>query len=133
MKKAGRSLLSGKRPDLIQSGERILQYDVGVTVRTGRNDGDRTADQFFERTQISARSRRQFVPLGDARGGFGPTRELQIDRLAFVPAGFIQRRIFGLLAMVFVGDAHLQARHAVKDVEFGDAQAGDTVDGDGAF
>ena len=62
-----------------------------------------------------------------------PARELQVHRRAFFPAGGVERRVFGALAAVFVGDADLQLLHAVEDVELGDAQAGDAVDGDRAL
>src|SRR5690606_26385353 len=39
----------------------------------------------------------------------------------------------GLLAAVLVADAHLQRRHAVEDVELGDAQPTDAVDRHGTL
>src|SRR5690606_16534997 len=45
------------------------------------------------------------------------------------PALCVQRCVFGPLAAVFVGDAHLQLLDTVEHVQLGDAQAGDAVDG----
>src|SRR5690606_11087084 len=49
-------------------------------------------------------------------------------RLALVPALDVERGVFGFLAAVAVGDAHLQLVHAVEHVELGDAKATDAVD-----
>src|SRR3546814_4113754 len=59
---------------------------------------------------------------------FAPAGELQVHRLALVPALGVERGVFGFLAAVAVGDAHLQLVHAVEHVELGDAQAADAVD-----
>ena len=90
-------------------------------------------DEFFQRAQVGAGGGGQLVPLGDAVRVFAPAGELEVHRRAFFPAGGVERRVFGALAAVFVGDAHLQRLHAVEDVELGDAQAGDAVDRDRAL
>src|SRR5690606_35109348 len=59
---------------------------------------------------------------------FLPAGELQVHRLALLPALGVQRRVLGALAVVLVGDADLQRLHAVEHVELGDAQAADAVD-----
>src|SRR5690606_32853373 len=66
-------------------------------------------------------------------GAFLPARELQVNRLALVPTLGVQRRVLGALAAVLVADAHLQGRHAVEDVQLGDAKATDATDRDGAL
>src|SRR5690606_32076173 len=76
---------------------------------------------------------RQVIPFGDAVGVLAPAGELQVHRLALVPALGIERGVFGFLAAVAVGDAHLQLVHAVEHVELGDAQAADAVDRDRAL
>src|SRR3546814_19747620 len=47
---------------------------------------------------------------------------------SFVPALGVERGVFGFLAAVPVGDAHLQLVHAVEHVALGDAQVADAVD-----
>src|SRR5690606_17160276 len=68
-----------------------------------------------------------------AVGALLPARELQVHRHALVPALRVERRVLGLLAAVLVADAHLQGRHAVEDVELGDAQPADAIDRDRAL
>src|SRR5690606_16353345 len=75
----------------------------------------------------------QPVPFGDAGRGLVPAREFEVNRRALVPAGGVERRVFGALAAVLVGDAQLQLVHPVEDVELGDAQAVDAVDRDRAL
>src|SRR5690606_13637215 len=117
----------------LRSGKRILQHHRVIAVRAGADDADRAAGQFLQRAQVGTRGGRQLVPDGDAVGILAPTRELEVDRRDLFPALRIERRVFGALAAVLVGDADLELLHAVEHVELGDAQAGDAVDGHGAL
>src|SRR5690606_18767142 len=118
---------------VVASGERILQDHGVFAVRAGGDDADRAPRQLLQRTQVGAGRGGQFVPGGDAVGGFAPAGELQVDRGDLFPALGVQRGVLGALAAVLVGDADLQLLHAVEHVELGDAQAGDAVDGHGAL
>src|SRR5690606_6066398 len=104
-----------------------------VAVRACADDADRAAGRFLQRAQVGASGGRQLVPDGDAVGVLAPAGELEVDRRDLFPALRIERRVFGALAAVLVGDADLELLHAVEHVELGDAQAGDAVDGHGAL
>ncbi len=86
------------------------------------------AGEFFDRAQVGTRRGRQLVPVTDTAGGFFPTGEFQINRLAFIPAVGIQRREVTTFAAVFVGDAHLDAGQPIEHVELGDGEAVDGID-----
>src|SRR5690606_26921961 len=118
---------------VVASSKRILQDHGVVAVRAGGDDADRAAGQLLQSTQVGAGRGGQFVPGGDAVGGFAPAGELQVDRGDLFPALRVQRGVLRALAAVLVGDADLQLLHAVEHVELGDAQAGDAVDGHGAL
>src|SRR5690606_30678747 len=83
----------------------------------------------FQRPQVGAGGGRKVVPVGDAVGVLAPAGELQVHRLALVPALGVERGVLGFLAAVAVGDAHLQRVHAVEHVELGNAKTADAVDG----
>src|SRR5690606_33691944 len=132
---AARATRNGRRPARAYpaSGERILQHHRVLAVRAGADDRQRAAGQLFQRAQVGAGGGGEIVPLGDAVGVLLPAGELQVHRLALVPALGVERGVFGFLAAVAVGDAHLQLVHAVEHVELGDAQAADAVDRDRAL
>src|SRR3546814_11311480 len=90
------------------SGERILQHHRVLAVRAGADDGDRASGPFLQRAQVGAGGGREVVLPGDAVGVFAPAGELQVHRIALVPAMGVAGGLFGVLYPVPDGVAHLQ-------------------------
>ncbi|RMV57311.1 hypothetical protein ALP09_04765 [Pseudomonas amygdali pv. lachrymans] len=121
---------------LIQRGEvlaeRVTQHDGFVTVRTGRNDIDRRANQLFDALDVGASGCRQlFQGLGTQRG-FAPARHLLVDRTQTQVAVGVSRCVDDRAFFVLVADADVDGLKTVKHVQLGQAQARDAVDFDGA-
>src|SRR6185437_9710214 len=110
------------------SGERVVQHDGVLAIRPGGHQRKATAGKLLHRTQIGTRRGWQLVPVADTGRRFLPTRELEVDRLALVPAVSIERRQLTPLAAIFVGDADLDGIQPVQHIELGDRQAIDAVD-----
>src|ERR1019366_7436659 len=105
--------------------ERVLHQDRVLALRTGREQGDRASDQFFDSAQIFYRLRRQLRPRARARGRLLPARDGLVARLPPRLRALAGGKIIDFAAVEAVVHADFDFVEAVENVELGERKAVD--------